>query len=269
MFELNQTLWLVRTNFFTICRACWSVLGCVGIIGLQVLQRFICTDFTFLTPECEPSKPAQETNYQASSNTNDPRFKNIYGVGITTSLNEDAEPNLDDPNPTLNNDPKVIDVGFHSPRLELQGRGVAGGRGGVQVASEIIGIPARTNTKTTTPKPEERTCPLCSVSFHGFLEDFEQHVDQCLTLSTAAIVSCDQERHCPMCSKVFPKEIPQSEFEGHVEHHFGNGGCDFEQLNIIGWFFSNILIFFSLFWQCRDIYWFYKNNIKLYVLLIF
>ncbi|KAK3105944.1 hypothetical protein FSP39_009215 [Pinctada imbricata] len=64
------------------------------------------------------------------------------------------------------------------------------------------------------------------------MEDFQMHVISCMdsqddnelvTMQNipASTGNGSENRICPMCDATFPGELPQSEFERHVQEHFG------------------------------------------------
>lgn len=81
-------------------------------------------------------------------------------------------------------------------------------------------------------------CPVCNHEYP--IETIEEHVSECLPDVTPAPNTGAQqtprvsetERVCPMCSETFDNIIPQSDFEEHVNRHFGDDALgNFEVLN--------------------------------------
>lgn len=72
-------------------------------------------------------------------------------------------------------------------------------------------------------------CPVCSQEFPGMdMQEFQMHVLHCIDDSNDEPQTIQNQnrvdsnnRICPMCDAVFPSELPQEEFENHVQEHFG------------------------------------------------
>jgi len=74
-------------------------------------------------------------------------------------------------------------------------------------------------------KPSDRVCPVCNRDYSDVtMEDFQTHVFECFDDENAPETMKPQEsldRTCPMCTKKYPSDMPQHEFEAHVHSHFG------------------------------------------------
>jgi hypothetical protein len=81
------------------------------------------------------------------------------------------------------------------------------------------------------PTGNSQICPVCGQNFVNIsMENFQMHVfhcmddnsEECMTLrNTSPPQTSDRDvRICPMCDASYPSEL-QSEFERHVQEHFG------------------------------------------------
>lgn len=67
-------------------------------------------------------------------------------------------------------------------------------------------------------------CPLCTEDFSRLtMEEFQNHVFNCFVKGDEIekpTAAANKDHMCPMCSAIFPEQVPQEEFEAHVQQHF-------------------------------------------------
>lgn len=87
----------------------------------------------------------------------------------------------------------------------------------------------RVSQETGGQRSTVNRCPVCSQEFPGMdMQEFQMHVLHCIddssdeprTIQNPNPVDSNN-RICPMCDAVFPSELPQEEYENHVQEHFG------------------------------------------------
>lgn len=108
----------------------------------------------------------------------------------------------------------------------------------IPMKPEIRTVPGSSGTRPKqvvqkTPSGNSQICPVCGQDFVNIsMENFQMHVfhcmdndgsEECTTLhnvSPTNQTSSKDVRICPMCDASYPSEM-QSEFETHVQEHFG------------------------------------------------
>lgn len=108
----------------------------------------------------------------------------------------------------------------------------------IPMKPEIRTVPGSSGTRPKqvvqkTPSGNSQICPVCGQDFVNIsMENFQMHVFHCMdndgsedcttlhNVSPTNQTSSKDVRICPMCDASYPSEM-QSEFETHVQEHFG------------------------------------------------